>query len=136
MTADDWKKVEAALQSPYGRAKLEVDGYALDLVVQQTKPLKFEIGFFVDGWFKGAWLMADSEERRRFCCPKQLSLYSPAKKAKLLKGLTKRAIAEYFPSIDKKHTYYSSHWSRFAPLKRHLIANNKSIELKECSPCN
>jgi hypothetical protein len=134
MTADDWKKLEAALRSPFGRAVLTVDGYALTLEVQQAKPLKFVIGFYVDGWFKGEWALDDCEERRRFCCPKKGHLFSPAARAKMKKGLSKRSIAKYLPNVDKAFTWYSSVWSSFAPLKRHLIANNKSIELKECYP--
>jgi hypothetical protein len=134
MNADDWKKVETALQGSFGRAVLVVDGYKLTLEVQQAKPLKYVIAVFVDGWMKGEWLMKDCEERRRFCCPKATAVHSPASKAKLTKGLGKRAIAKYFPDLDKKFTWYSSAWSNFAGLKRHLVKNNQSIELQECFP--
>jgi hypothetical protein len=134
MTADDWKKLEAALRSPFGRASLVVDGYDLALVVQQDKPLKFVITMYVNGWMKGEWMMNDCEERRRFFCRKDRPLYSAAAKAKMTKGLSKRAVAKYFTGLDGKYTLYSPVWSAFAPLKKHLVANNKSIELKECYP--
>jgi len=134
MTAEDWKKVENVLCSPYGRAVLAVDGYVLTLEVRATKPLRFVIVFYVDGWMKGEWALKDCEERRRFFCPKQSSIHSPRSKAKLKKGFSKRAVAKYFPDLDKKFTWHSPAWSSFAPLKRHLVANNKNIELKECYP--
>jgi hypothetical protein len=31
--------------------------------------------------------------------------------------------------VDRKYTTYQPAWSSFGALKRHLIANNKSIEL-------
>lgn len=131
MNKENWLKVEEALSHPYGFAKLKCDSYNLTLVVQQTKALKFEIGFYVDGYFRGIFLTQDCEERRRFCCPHQASVYSPASRAKITKGVSKRNVSKWFPDIDKKFTYYGSHWSKFAPLKRHLIANNEVIELLE-----
>jgi hypothetical protein len=133
MTAEEWKKVEAALQSPYGRAVLAVDSYELTLQVQQLKPLKFAIGFYVDGWFKGEWLTSDCEERRRFCRRMESAVYSPAQRAKITKGFSKRNVAKYFPDMAKKFTWYSNAWSSFGALKRHLVANNQQIELKECA---
>lgn len=134
MTAEDWKKVEAALSGPYGCASFTVDGYALTLQVKQVKPLKFAVMVYVNGWFKGELLQNDCEERRRFYCPKKGRVFTAASKAKLTKGLSKRAIARYLPDIDKTFSYWLPVWSSFAPLKRHLVANNKSIELQECFP--
>ncbi|MES2401834.1 MAG: hypothetical protein V4573_17720 [Pseudomonadota bacterium] len=131
MTKEDWKKVRVELQFPYGRAELLCDGYALTLQVQQVKPLKFEIGFYVNGFFKGEFIVMDCEERRRFSCPKQAFVFPPADRTRLLKELGTRRAHRMFPDIDKKFTWYSSHWSSFASLKRHLVANNKVIELKE-----
>jgi len=134
VTAEDWKKVEAALSGPFGRASFTVDGYALTLEVKQVKPLKFAVMVYVNGWFKGEWLQKDCEERRRFYCPKTGRVFSAASKARLTKGLSKRAIAQYHPNIDKTFSYWLPCWSSFGPLKRHLVANNKSIELTECYP--
>lgn len=134
MTPESWKKVETALQGSFGRAVLVIDGYTVTLEVRQAKALRYVIAVFVNGWMKGEWLMKDCEERRRFCCPKQSPLYTPAAKAKLTKGFGKRAIAKYFPDADKKFTWYASAWSSFAALKRHLVKNNQSVELQECFP--
>lgn len=131
MTKEDWDQVRVVLQLPYGCAKLICDGYELTLEVQQVKPLKFEIGFYVNGFFKGAFIVEDCEERRRFCCPKQAFVFTPALRTKLLKEMGTRRAHRLFPDIDKKFTWYSSHWASFAPLKRHLVTNNKVIELKE-----
>lgn len=134
MTPEEWKQVETALSGSFGVAKLRVDGYELWLVIEQAKPLKYVISVYVNGWMRGEWLMKDCEERRRFCCPRKTRLYMPAQKAKLTKGLGKRAIAKYFPNIDHTITWYSSAWGSFSALKRHLLANNKQIELQEVKP--
>jgi hypothetical protein len=129
VTGDDWTKVEAELRSPYGSVTLQVDGYEVVLQVRQLKPLKFAIHVYVGGWWKGEWNMKDCEERRRFCQCRTASMYSPAKKAELIKSLGKRAAAKYF-RLDEKFTWYTAVWSTFGPLKRHLVANNTLIALK------
>ncbi len=136
MTKEEWTSVAAALSRPYGRVKLLVDGYTLDLVVACVKPLRFEITFYVDGFFKGEWITTDCEIRRRFTKPMQIARYKPSEKARLVKGFGKRAVKKYFPDLDKKLPWFSPVWPTFGPLKRHLLANNKSIELVKDPECN
>jgi hypothetical protein len=131
VTGDDWTKVEAALRSPFGGVTLQVDSYEVALQVKPIKPLKFAIHVYVNGWWKGEWILKDCEERRRFCQCRTGSVYSPAQKAALVKGMGKRAVAKYFPRLDERFTWYTSVWGTFGPLKRHLVANNTSIALKE-----
>lgn len=134
MTPEDWKKVESELRLPFGRATLLVDGYELTLQVKEHKPLRFVICVYVNGWMKGEWLLNDCEERRRFMRPKKCALYTPAQRAKLTKGFTKRQVAKYFADVDKKFDVFMPYWSSASSLKRHLVANNRSIELQKCGP--
>ena len=41
MTAEEWKKVETALNSPFGRVKLKIDEYNIDIGIVLDKPLKY-----------------------------------------------------------------------------------------------
>lgn len=133
MTKDEWLKVEQALSSPFGHIKLVVDGYDLTLEVRRLTALKYVILPFVNGWAKGEWLRDKTEEARRFYRPVKRRLYSPAQVKKMTKGLSKSAVKRYFPGLDKVIEHYTFEWPSFAPLKRHLIANNTVIELKECA---
>lgn len=128
MTRDEWQQVERALTVPYGAAKLRIDGYELALCVQQVKPLKYAITPYVNGEFKGAWLLHDCEERRRFFRPVRSRLWSPKLRASL-KKVRKATLKEMSIDPDTFGTYYVWEWPSFGALKRHLIANNQSIEL-------
>ena len=128
MTKDEWAELERELSSMYGNAELTIDGYT---VTFQTGlcDRRLVIAVYVNGWMKGEWLVKKTEECKRFFRPVVTSLFKPSDKKRLTKGFNKTMIKKYFPDIDKKGEYYSSHWLSFAPLKRHLIANNKSIVL-------
>jgi hypothetical protein len=129
MTKAEWDEIKQTLSFPWGSVTLLVDGFTLTLQVKRVSDLRFEIFPYVNGEFKGIWARDKTEEAVRFLRLKTVHLYSPAQKAKFTKGLSKKAIKEWLPDLDKKSTYYSWGWSSFASLKAHLIRNNKSIEL-------
>lgn len=131
LTPEQWKKLEISLRIPWGEARLRVDGYELTLQVQQVKPLRYAIVPFVNGFSRGVWLTKKEGEEwcaeaRRFLPLKKLYLYS---RAKLMKTkLPKKTMEEWASKhIEMRHPY----WTSFAALKRHLVANNESIELAE-----
>ncbi|OYZ03461.1 MAG: hypothetical protein B7Y42_00340 [Polaromonas sp. 28-63-22] len=130
MTKEEWAAVEAGLRYPYDSVKLLVDGHNLTLQVQPDKPMKMVIAWYVDGAFKGAWLKADSDIGKRFACPHAVHLYTPTQKARIRKDYGKRGTAKYFPELDRKATYLGWTWASFRSLKKHLIANNQSINIQ------
>ena len=128
MTPEQWKIVEQRLIHHYGRTTLLVDGYDLSLVVCAIKPLRYAIIPYVNGELCGKWFTRrageSSEEARRFFPLKQRCLYPRA----VIQKLGKQAAALARRDVIEYHGVY---WTRFTALKRHLIANNKSIELVE-----
>ncbi len=131
MTKEEWDLVKTSLADAYGRVHLVVDGFNLSLQVTRVAPMKYEICPYVNGKFEGRWLTQKTEEAVRFMRPQKVSLYSPKDKAALTKGLSKKQIRELIPNLDVTKTYYTWGWSSFVSLKRHLLANNQSIELKK-----
>lgn len=129
MTKEEWKQVEAALGWPYGTAKLHIDGFEVALGLARAAPLKYVITSYINGHFKGDWLITDCEERRRFLRPVTLHLYTPKKRAELLKRFGKRRLKEWGIDLDRTSTCYRWDWTSFAALRRHLVANNERIEL-------
>ena len=131
ITKDEWLQVQNKLSQPYGTVRLTVDGYALSLLVGKFKALKYVIMVCVDGVCKGEWCKGEADEAKRFCRPVTRYLYSPAKQKAILKGLSKAEAKRFGKDLglDKTFTSYDLYWPSFGPLKRHLIANNKSIEL-------
>lgn len=124
MIKEEWDKVEKSMQSPWGSISLLCDGYRLTL---QTSIYKRKLATitYINGEWRGAWLLNDCEERRRFFRPVKLLAWRP----KMLKGISKRTLKSI--NIDPKEIRisYDSQWGSFRSLKAHLLKNNTSIEL-------
>lgn len=128
MTPAEWDRVESALGTIYGRGvMLDCDGYKLTLQVVPLKPLRWGIHIFVDGEFKGAWCSArnPSEEQRRFCRRIDRPLHSATDLAQVKRLFSAKQVRDMKAA---RFTYYAGLWPTFAPLKRHLVANNKVIK--------
>lgn len=63
MTPEEWKKVEDALSSPYGRVEFKIDGYDITIMCVVEKPLHYCLAVYVDGKIKGEWISQDCEIR-------------------------------------------------------------------------
>lgn len=129
MTPAEWKRVENAL-AEHGWATLRVDGYLLSLHVHRIKALSYAIWIYVDGAFKGRWILEDCEERRRFmqCKVHRLRTGTLQQYVKLFgkrEGRAQFAAAAW--------TSFHPYWTNFGALRRHLVNNNTSIELVEAS---
>lgn len=130
LTPEQWKRVEDALAHPHGEVVLEVDGYRLALQVRMVAPRRFEIAPFVNGEFKGKWLIEDCEERRRFLREQTRPHYSKARIERATAKMSKRAAKQFAADfMSGTSTFYCWSWPAFAPLKRHLIKHNTSIRL-------
>lgn len=130
MTDKDWEYVEKELNSFFNQVYLKCDEYDLTLTLERICQFKNAIMFYVDGSFKGKWLLDDCEERKRFCRKGQNSIYSPKQKSEL-KKMGKRFLKERGIDLTKKIDYYSNSWNSFNSLKQHLIKNNTNIELRK-----
>lgn len=126
ITAAEWKNVEESLKSFYHVVKLKCDEYVLTLKLEHISQFENGIGFYVNGEFKGKWLMEDCEERRRFFQPVTRSFMTAKQKAMVKKMSKKRR-----DQVDEEHkiTFYRVYWKSFKALKSHLIRNNQNIEL-------
>ncbi len=116
------------LSGLYGTEELLCDGYKLTIVRSQNKN-RLGLNIYVDGVWRGKWMVEDCEERRRFHREIVKPLYSKAEIEKMAKGLSKRAQAalKKQPGLDKTFTTFSPCWTSFDALRRHLIKNNKEI---------
>ncbi|MEP7041878.1 MAG: hypothetical protein ABI843_02380 [Dokdonella sp.] len=131
MTKEDWKQIEHSLSYSYGAADLVVDGREVALRVVRGKGLRYVIAVYVDGWMKGEWFTHDCEERRRFMRPVVSVAAKPSEIARMRKACGKRYAEQFRQRMT--FTYYQSFWPSFVALRRHLVKNNQSIELKASS---
>lgn len=128
MTKEEWKQAEEILESLYYPVNLKADGFDVTLILERVGTYKNMIMVYIGGQFKGKWMSEDCEERRRFFQKKVRSLLTAKQKAGL-KKLSKKRQKEFAESYHTNYEIYTPQWSSFGALKKHLIANNKSIEL-------
>lgn len=128
MDTQDWKIVEEKLKGIFSPVKLNCDGYKVTLAVVKISDFKLGISPYINGVFKGEWLLNDCEERRRFLRPISKSLHSKKHKESL-KKISKKRLKTIGIDLDAKYISYSSYWTTFKSLKSHLIKNNDVIEL-------
>ena len=126
MTKEDWAYVEETLKSPYKIVKLNCDGYILSLRLRRVDVYKLAICVRVNGELSVDWIVNDCEERRRFFRKTQGSILS-ASGMKIFRKLSKKKQEEWRGSYF--YDIYLPYWTSFRSLKKHLIENNKSIEL-------
>ncbi|TEB10659.1 hypothetical protein [Pelotomaculum propionicicum] len=129
MNPQEWKEVEKSLENFWSPVSLKCDGYEVTFVLRRISQMKNGIVVFVNGVFELRWLLEDCEERRRFLCPMEIYVYSKKQREGLKKFSKKLRKSVGLPDPDTKHTYYRFYWTSFISLKKHLIKNNKSIEL-------
>ena len=107
--------------------KLKIDGYVVQLTLEQVSQFKNAIVVYVNDKIKGEWSMKDCEERRRFfsCVRKSIVKKSD------LKAFGKKVSKKQEQAIKEKYSYneYSFVWTNFNKMKKHFIANNNDIEL-------
>lgn len=134
MTPEQWQAVERAVSRPYGGADLVVDGYQVALRVEPLKGLRSTIVVYVNGMWKGEWLANDCEERRRFFRPVRVCYMNNKDYQSWRKVFGKKDADKRRENL--RGCYWLPDWPAFSRLKRHLVANNKSVELDADSETN
>ncbi|MDN6861035.1 hypothetical protein QO207_30970 [Pseudomonas sp. CAN2814] len=132
MEQKDWDDLQAQMDTPYGSMELQCDQFKVSLV-QHSKPAsrKWVTYVFVDGHYKGAWSFADEngepkhEEARRFLRKSSKAFFSTKEIEAYRKTFGKRRATEL---AAKRHVWFHADWTSFNSLKKHLIANNTSIQ--------
>ena len=131
MEATDWDALKQQMDSPYGVMRLQCDQFEVMLAqVTDTRSKSWKTAVYVDGVWKGAWLLANKagepmhEEARRFLRRTSKALYSRKEVEAYRKGCGKRE-AERVAAL--RMVMFEPTWKSFTALKKHLLANNASI---------
>lgn len=124
LTNEQWKKIEEELLLLPSCVKLLIDGYRVTILFTRITKTKNGYRVYVNGQFKGKWLVEDCEERRRFMRPIKSYVYPAKVRNKKMSKKMREAI-----NIDKTYTYFHYEWPSFKTLKNHLIKNNENIEI-------
>jgi len=115
------------LSSPWGVVVLNCDGDRITLSVQEEKPLKFVVVVYVNGWFKGEWMLADKPvHEQRYMRKAVRPLWSASYKAKMEKAWGKRYVKKHYSGTM---TLFYSTWSSGKAAIAHLVKVCESIEI-------
>lgn len=132
MEQADWDALKAQMDSPWGQMGLQCDQYVLTLQQQtSSKSKSWSTMVYVDGYFKGEWMLATKdglpahEEARRFYRKTSKAVHSPKSVEAIRKALGKREAAKWAAA---KHICFYPTWKSFNSLRKHLLANNASIQ--------
>lgn len=128
LSRDEIQKIDAELSFPFGCVVLRCDGNTVTIQVQRTKPRRYDLMIYVNGWFKGEYLRETSPEHR-FYRPVKISAYKPSERAKIEKNFGKRKARKYFPNLDKTSTYYMPSWNTPSTMLRHFARVCESVAL-------
>ncbi|AXV78906.1 MULTISPECIES: hypothetical protein [Ralstonia solanacearum species complex] len=129
LTREQIIAIDYELSRPYGMARLECDGYRVDVHVERAKGLSYILMVYVNGGWHPAWTKGECEEAKRFMRPVSRSLFTAKRKADLTKAFGKRGVKQAFPDLDKKITQYMPTWSSAKPMLRHFLKTCSDISL-------
>ena len=139
MDKSEWDRVKEQLQRgwPYGLVTLVADGYEVTLRLQPVDMFKNGILVFVNGHFKGKWLLEDCEERRRFLPQREKPVMNREERARWNKLPKRQRELMMQAGFDPNRTYteYAMHWTSWSALVKHFEAHNMDIRIKEDAEC-
>jgi len=123
ISKEQWERIEKQLSGVFGNIVLEFNDVQLSLVKRLVGENQLAIVVYIDGVVEG---LAGIETNNSPFDPiamqvwrkRQRALWSPAKRAKMLKGLSKKLVKEIIPNIDAVSVWYEPFFPKFAPLKR------------------
>ncbi len=130
MTKEEWKQVQESLKRLFYTVKLKADDFEIAVRLERVTTYKNALMIYVNGEFKGEWLLKDCEERRRFIQHKQPYVLHAKERAEY-KKMSKKLQKQYADFYERRYDVYTPLWSSFSALKKHLIENNEHIELLE-----
>ncbi len=134
MNDADWDKVATRL-SCNGFAKLEVDGYEVNLIYATDikKGVTYIITAIDNKFNPVKWIEDGDEICRKFLDVKYPNKLTPKKKEQMIKKLGKRNAEEFIKAHRDWYEYaeYTPYWSSLNKLKRHFEKHNSTIKIKE-----
>lgn len=127
LTKEQKAELQQKLSYPWGRVNLLCDGDRITLAVVQGKALKFFVVTYINGWFRGEWMLADKPAReQRYLRKVVRPFWSAAKRAQLEKELGKRWVKKH---CSKTYTYFDAKWSSGKAAIAHLSKVCESVEI-------
>lgn len=122
ITKEQWDDIENELTGMFASVKFQYGEHVLNVARVRTGEAKHELMVYVDGTIKGVWHSPESEGFlpviKDIWRTRKKAVYSPQKKAKLIKDFGKKRVKEFLPDLDKIIIYYSPDFTTAKSLVR------------------
>lgn len=130
ITKEEWSRIENVLTGAFGRVELLIDGFNVTLNIERVRNLKYGIMTYVNGEFRGAWMMEDSEIGAKFYRPNTRFINNSKLRAELIKIWGgKRCPKHRLEEINKKITLHDPVWNCAKKMRCHLVKHNTDISI-------
>lgn len=123
ISKEQWAEIEERLKGFYVNVKFTLSGHEICIQKKLYKENQYALVVYIDGVWKGLWMSGDKDPvydpivkqvwRRR-----TRAVFSPSKKAELIKGFGKRRAKKYFSRLDDVVEYWNPDFKTAASLVR------------------
>ncbi len=130
LTLAQRRALAAEQNTPYGRLALRCDGRRIGLQMQRRSGtrLNYEVMTYIDGEFKGAWMMNEGPESK-FLRRREKRYYPESKVLAYEKKFGKKALAKNWPEARKVQVAWWPYWPNFLAALNHLCKVCESVEV-------
>jgi hypothetical protein len=103
--------------------KFTLSGHQIAVQKVRYKENQYTLRVYIDGVWKGLWMSGDKDPEydpivKQVWRRRTRAVYSPSKKAELVKGLGKRRAKEYFSRLDDVIEFWNPDFKTAASLVR------------------
>lgn len=131
LTPDQWNAVEKSLSYPHGHVEFLCDNRKVVAEVRETKPLKYSVVVFVDGFWRGEWGKAEPAlDEHRFLNPHERRLHKAKDLAYYKKALGAK---QYREAAAKTFRWFSPVFVSGKALRRRISCTCTDIRLINCT---
>lgn len=134
LTKEQKQELADKLSYPYGSVRILCDGRLISLQVERFKGMTYRVMIYVDGVFKGAWMVPkkgeDPAPECKYLRKSVRPCISPVKRKKLEKALGKRYVQKD-PFYSASYTVYFPDFGSGKAAINHLCKVCDSVEVCE-----
>lgn len=117
------------LENQFNHIELNCDGFIIWLNLRQFK-MRLVIDIYINGVFKGEWLnLTKKHPETKYLPIKKTAMFTPKRKAEIIKSLGKREAKKLFPRLDDVIEHPTCFFNSPKAALSHLIKVSDSIEL-------
>lgn len=130
-TPEHWQQLERWVTVPHFSASLLADGVSLTVSCEPTgKGLRYGLAVYINGKIQWRHMNHPNESASKFWRARTIRLYSPAKKAAILKGAPKRQHTYLIKTLglDATRVMHSPIHYSFASLRTQLKKNVTTLQ--------